>query len=78
LREDVLEPVGHAQWVFTLPKMLRPYFLRHRELLGELCRAAWHTVREMMVAAAGEEIRPGMVAVMSVYFATGHTSTATS
>jgi len=32
LREDVLEPVGHAQWVFTVPKMLRPYFLRNREL----------------------------------------------
>ena len=40
LREDVLEPVGHAQWVFTVPKMLRPYFLRNRELLGDLCRAA--------------------------------------
>lgn len=56
----MLEPVGHAQWVFTLPKMLRPYFLRHRERLGDLCRAAWQTVREMMGAAAGEEIRPGM------------------
>jgi hypothetical protein len=23
LHEEVLEPVGHAQWVFTVPKMLR-------------------------------------------------------
>lgn len=67
LREDVLEPVGHAQWVFTVPKMLRPYYLRNRELLGDLCRAAWQTVREMMVAAAGEEIRPGMVAVVQTF-----------
>lgn len=59
--------MGHAQWVFTVPKMLRPYFLHHRELLGELCRAAWQTVREMMVAAAGERIRPGMVAVVQTF-----------
>ena len=40
LREEVLEEVGHAQWVFVMPKMLRPYFLHHRELLGGLARAA--------------------------------------
>ena len=27
LVEDVLEEVAHAQWVFVIPKMLRPYFL---------------------------------------------------
>jgi len=41
-----------------------PYFLRHRELLGDLCRAAWDTVRGMLAAGAAEEIRPGMVAVV--------------
>jgi hypothetical protein len=25
LREEVLAEVGHAQWVFSIPKMLRPY-----------------------------------------------------
>ena len=45
--------------------MLRPYLLHHRELLGGLARAARETVREMMVAATGEEsLRPGMVAVV--------------
>ena len=34
LREEVIEDVGHAQWVFSLPKMLRPNFLYHRPLLG--------------------------------------------
>jgi hypothetical protein len=48
-----------------MPKMLRPYFLHHRELLGGLARAAWETVLELMSAADGEEgIRPGMVAVV--------------
>ena len=51
--EEVLEEVGHAQWVFVMPKMLRPYFLHHRELLGGLARAAWETVRELMAAAVG-------------------------
>ena len=27
LREEVLDDVGHAQWVFSIPKMLRPFFL---------------------------------------------------
>ncbi len=65
LAEDVLEEVGHAQWVFVIPKMLRPYFLHHRELLGGLARAAWETVLELMIAAAGDEgMRPGVVAVV--------------
>jgi len=65
LREEVLEEVGHAQWVFVRPKMLRPYFLHHRELLGGLARAAWGTVRDLMADATGEDgLRPGMVAVV--------------
>jgi hypothetical protein len=65
LAEEVLADVAHAQWVFVIPKMLRPYFLHHRELLGGLARAAWETVLELMIAAADDEtIRPGMVAVV--------------
>ncbi|MEJ2188365.1 MAG: transposase [Acidobacteriota bacterium] len=65
LAEEVFEEVAHAQWVFVMPKMLRPYFLHHRELLGRLARAAWETVLELMCAAAGDEgMRPGMVAVV--------------
>ena len=65
LAEDVLEEVAHAQWVFVIPKMLRPYFLHHRELLGKLARAAWETVRDLMIEATGEEtLRPGVVAVV--------------
>jgi len=30
-------------WVFTIPKMLRVYFLHHRELLGALSLAAYPT-----------------------------------
>ena len=30
LSDEVLQEVGHAHWVFTVPKMLRPYFMHHR------------------------------------------------
>lgn len=68
LQSQNLADVPHAQWVFSLPKMLRPYFLYHRELLGELARLAYETVREMMAAAADEPTaRPGMVAVIQTF-----------
>ena len=48
---------------FTVPKMLRPYFLHHRELLGKLSRAAWETVRDLMKDAVDEKgFRTAMVA----------------
>ena len=46
--EEVLEEVGHAQWVFVIPKRLGPYFMHHRELLEGLARAAWETVLEVI------------------------------
>ncbi len=67
LVDEVLEQVGHAMWTFSLPKMIRPYFIHHPELRSKLCRAAYETVQEMMVAAAvgSEGLRTGMVAVMA-------------
>jgi hypothetical protein len=53
LAEEVLAEVAHAQWVLVIPKMLRPHFLHHRELLGGLARAAWERVLELMRAAVG-------------------------
>ena len=68
LQHKILADVPHAQWVFSIPKMLRPYFLHHRELLGDLARLAYETVREMMAAAVDEpDARPGMVAVIQTF-----------
>jgi len=66
LREEILEEVGHAQWVFTIPRLLRPYFLHHRELLGQLSRAAWQTAHELIEKAGDEDagVRPGVIAVV--------------
>ena len=63
-----VEDVGHAQWVFTVPKMLRVYFLHHRELLGALSLAAYQTVKELMAAAVEEKgFRPGMVSIVQTF-----------
>ena len=51
VQDEVVKQVGHAQGVFTIPMMLRIYFLHHRELLGALSLAAYETVKELMAAA---------------------------
>ncbi len=67
LTDEVLEPVAHRMWTFGIPKLIRPYFMHHRELLAKLCRAAYETVHEMVFAAAEaigvEGFRTGMVVV---------------
>jgi hypothetical protein len=67
LTDEVLEPVAHRMWTFSVPKIIRPYFVHHRHLLGTLCRAAYETVHEMMAAAAEvrgvEGFGTGMVVV---------------
>ena len=58
VEENVLEPVPHRQYVFTIPRLLRPIFARHRTWLGELCRIA----ARMLVDAYAEALpsaRPG-------------------
>jgi hypothetical protein len=68
LKDDLLEDVPHALWSFTIPKMLRPYFLYRRELLGELAHSAYETVHELTVAAVGEEdFRIGMVGAIQTF-----------
>lgn len=38
LEDNVLAPVPHRQYVFALPKLIRPFFRYRRRYLGELCR----------------------------------------
>ena len=68
LKDELLENVGHCLWTFTLPKMLRPYFMRQRELLGDLARLAYETIKELMLEAAGDpHARPGVVVVPQTF-----------
>jgi hypothetical protein len=54
LAEEVVEDVGHCLWKFTIPKILRLFFLHHRELLGELCRAGWEVVCGLVAFRRGD------------------------
>ena len=40
LQENVLFPVPHRQYVFSIPKIIRRYFLYDRKLLGKLAKCA--------------------------------------
>jgi hypothetical protein len=66
VEENVLEPVPHRQYVFTLPRLLRPIFGRHRPWLGELCRiAARLLTRAHAEAAPGA--RPGLILFVQTF-----------
>ena len=54
VEETVLAPVPHRQYVFTLPRLVRHLFARHRSWLGELCRIA-----ERLLSHAYAEALPG-------------------
>jgi hypothetical protein len=41
LLTEVLKDVPHRQWVFSIPKRLRIYFLYDRKLLAKLSICAW-------------------------------------
>ena len=49
---NVLAPVPHRQYVFTVPKLLRPAFGRQRVWLGELCRIAARLLTEAYAGCA--------------------------
>lgn len=63
LLNEVLAEVPHRQWVFTIPKRIRVHFRFTRSLLGDLSRAAYETVREVMDEHCLEEEKctPAMV-----------------
>ncbi len=66
VEENVLGPVPHRQYVFTVPQMLRPIFSRRRGLLGELC----HIVERLLIEAysgAAVEGRPGLILFVQTF-----------
>jgi ribosomal protein S27E len=52
LCEEVLRHVPHRQWVFSIPKRLRVYFLFDRKLFTKLSRCAWKILNLYLTQAA--------------------------
>ncbi len=65
--EAVLEPVDHRQYVWTIPRVLRPAFRKDRKLLGQLSRCAWISLRQYAEAALGKGSVPGAVVAIQTY-----------
>ncbi len=60
----VLKAVPHRHLTFSLPKILRPYFLYDRRLLADLSRCAWQSIRTFLAAAGAS--RPGAQRVAAI------------
>ena len=62
----MLAPVPHRQYVFTVPRILRPIFSRRRRLLGALCRIVERLLRENYTAAKSGG-REGMILFVQTF-----------
>src|SRR3989304_9184377 len=75
--KEVMEPVTHRHYVFSIPKILRTFFASlnastafryNRKLLGRLSRCAYETVKEMMQAATEDNtVAPGMIVAIQTF-----------
>lgn len=64
----ILQQVSHAQYVFTIPKLLRPIFKYRPRDLGLLCKSAWQALRQMFQEVASNPCAlPGVVISVQSY-----------
>lgn len=55
LLSNVLKDVPHRQWVFSLPKRLRIYFMYDRRLLAKLSKCGWNVIRPYLKEAVSDD-----------------------
>jgi hypothetical protein len=55
LWQEVIKAVPHRHFIFSIPKILRRYFLYDRKLLCDLSRCAWESLKEFFKGAMSEE-----------------------
>jgi hypothetical protein len=68
LTETLLFPVPHRHVTPTIPKLLRPYFRHHRDLLKDLCRIAHECVLDVMrISLDQPEGMPGIVMAIHTF-----------
>jgi len=72
LRDEVLELVPHRQWVLTIPKRLRPYFMHKRKLLAKLSLCAWDVLSDYLktsVSASADDnkVKPGAIIAVQTF-----------
>ena len=64
----VLKKVSHRHFVFSIPKILRRYFLYDRSLLSDLSRCAWEALRVFFQEALpqGDGVPGAVIAIQTV------------
>jgi len=65
---DVVKKIPHRHFVFSIPKILRRYFLYDRTLLADLSRSAWESLKVFMQDAVHEnDPIPGAVIAVQTF-----------
>jgi len=65
---DVLKKMLHRHFVFSIPRILRRYFLYHRKLLASISRCAWESLKAFIQQAVTEkEPIPGAVIAVQTF-----------
>jgi hypothetical protein len=65
---NVLKEVPHRQWVFSIPKRLRIYFLYDRKLLSKLSKCGWNVIRAYHKSATlDDNATPGASIAVHTY-----------
>ena len=65
---DVLKKIPHRHFVFSIPKILRRYFLYDRKLLADLSRCAWESLKVFIRDAVPEKDPiPGAVIAVQTF-----------
>jgi len=68
LYEGVLKAVPHRHFTFSIPKILRRYFLYDRKLLSELSRCTWKSLKAFLeIAVLKQEATPGAVIAIQTF-----------
>jgi hypothetical protein len=68
LCEEVLKKVGHRQWVFSIPKRLRKYFMHDRKLLAKLSKFAWNVLSMYLkLGTTDDNAAPGAVIAVQTF-----------
>jgi hypothetical protein len=72
LAGEILAPVPHRHWTFSIPRVLRGLFERERALLGLLSQTAYASILKTFQALLDrKDVRPGCVLSLQTYGAYG-------
>jgi len=72
LTSEILAPVPHRHWTFSIPRVLRGLVERDRKLLGLLSQTAYAAILKTFQALFGRtDVRPGCVISLQTFGAFG-------